>query len=156
MRSCDQCTQENQCEHAQILLLHVFLLACRSIKTFNQRLKALLMSLVLMEGVLSLLVMFLVKLECDFCCPPYHPSLLLYPAAAQVQLVAFHFWWVGIVPPYLPLLPTAGFACPCASENGLHIPLMACGAAHLGCLHPSLGANTGWCLTWAKCGNTGA
>ena len=25
-----------------------------------------------------------------FCCPPYHPSLLLYPAAAQVQLVAFH------------------------------------------------------------------
>ena len=87
---CDQCTQENQCEHAQILLLHVFLLACRSIKTFNQRLKALMMSLALMEGVLSLLVMFLVKLECDFCCPPYHPSLLLYPAAAQVQLVAFH------------------------------------------------------------------
>ena len=76
---------EKQCEHAQILVLHVFLLACRSIKTFNQRLKALMMSLALMEGVLSLLVMFLVKLECDFCCPPYHPSLLLYPAAAQVQ-----------------------------------------------------------------------
>ena len=59
------------------------------------------MSLMLMEGVLSLLVMFLVKLECDFCCPPYHPSLLLYPAAAQVQLVALHSQ-VGWSCPALP------------------------------------------------------